>query len=76
MSQQIWHAFYFDNEFASAPSRSEVIEADSEEDAARQARDRLGGCSRVSLEGASWTDRKHLIIQADPPQARNTPTLH
>ena len=66
MSHQIWHAFYFDTEGAGMPTRSEVIEAASEEDAARQARERLGGSVRVSIEGASWTDRKHLMIVAEP----------
>ncbi len=76
MSHQIWHAFYFDNEVSGVPTRSEVIEAASEEDAARQARDRLGGCHRVCLEGASWTDRKHLMIEAEAQHPPHLRTLH
>ena len=76
MSHQIWHAFYFDSEVARMPSRSEVIEASSEEDAAKQARGRLGGCVRVSLEAASWTERRHLLIEAAPKEDRYVPTLH
>ena len=76
MSHQIWHAFYFDSAVAGMPSRSEVIEASSEEDAARQARNRLRGCVRVSLEGASWTERRHLTIVAAPKEDPYVPTLH
>jgi hypothetical protein len=76
MSHQIWHAFYFDSEVSGMPSRSEVIEASSEQDAARQARDRLGRCVRVSLEAASWTERRHLMIEAAPKESRYVKTLH
>lgn len=76
MSQQVWHAFYFDSEVSGMPTRSEVIEASCEEDAARQARNRLGGCARVSLEGASWTERRHLLIEAAPKTNPYVPTLH
>ena len=65
MSEQIWHAFYFDHAEAEAPCRSEVIEAKTEEDAARVAREHLGPCERVSLEAASWTDRRHRVIIAE-----------
>jgi hypothetical protein len=64
MSHQIWHAFYFDHGAAEAPCRTEVIEADNEEAAARVARAHLGGCERASLEAASWTQRKKLVIMA------------
>jgi hypothetical protein len=66
MSHQIWHAFYYDCEAQSAPPcRSEVIEADSEEAAARVARDHLGGCERVSLEAPPWMQRKTRLIHAE-----------
>ena len=75
MSNQIWHAFYFDHAVAEAPCRSEVIEAKSEEDAARVARDHLGVCERVSLEAASWTERKHRLILAEKAEGHRS-TLH
>jgi hypothetical protein len=74
MTHQIWHAFYYDRTAATAPCRSEVIEADSEEAAARIARDHLAGCERVSLEGAPWLQRRGRVIYAaerEPPS-----TLH
>lgn len=76
MSHQIWHAFYFDSKVSAMPSRSEVIEASNEADAARQARDRLGGCVRVSLEAASWTERGRLLIEAAPKARLSVSTLH
>ena len=65
MSHQIWHAFYYDRAGASvAPCRSEVIEATSEEAAARVAQAHLGGCDRATLEPAPWMQRKKLTIRA------------
>lgn len=75
MSEQIWHAFYFDRVAAQAPCRSEVIAAANEEDAARVARNHLGPCERVRLEAASWTERKHLIIHSEKIDAPPS-TLH
>jgi hypothetical protein len=63
---QIWHAFYYDRSGPSAaPCRSEVIEAGSEEDAARVARAHLGHCKRVSLEAAPWMHRQTRVIFAE-----------
>jgi hypothetical protein len=70
MSHQIWHAFYYDNSGLSAPCRSEVIEADNEESAARVARSHLGQCQRVSLESAPWMGRKHSVIVAEERDRR------
>ncbi len=72
MSHQIWHAFYYDRTAATSPCRSEVIEADNEEAAARIAREHLGACERVSLEGAPWMQRKGRIIHASEPQPPST----
>jgi hypothetical protein len=71
MSHQIWHAFYYDRggEFA-PPCRSEVIEAASEEAAARVARSHLAGCSRVSLEAAPWMHRVTRVIYAAEGERR------
>jgi hypothetical protein len=75
MSEQIWHAFYFDHAAAEAPCRSEVIEATNEEAAARVARDHLGLCERVSLEAASWTERKHRMIVSEKVKLHRS-TIH
>jgi hypothetical protein len=71
---QIWHAFYYDRTGPSAPCRSEVIEASSEEAAARVARAHLGECKRVSLEAAPWMQRKSRVIFAEDDRRR--PYLH
>lgn len=75
MSDQIWHAFYFDHVAAEAPCRSEVIEAANEDEAARVARDHLGPCERVSLEAASWTERSHRVILAEKVEVHRS-TVH
>jgi hypothetical protein len=76
MSHQIWHAFYYDRAAESAPPcRSEVIEADNEEAAARVAREHLHGCARVSLEAPRWAPGRSLIIVADEKDRRPS-TLH
>jgi hypothetical protein len=72
MTHQIWHAFYYERTAATAPCRSEVIEADSEEAAARIAREHLGACERVSLEGAPWMQRKIRMIHAVERTAPST----
>ena len=73
MSHQIWHAFYYDRSGASAaPCRSEVIEADSEEAAARVARAHLGECARASLEAAPWMQRTKLLILAEDAVRRSS----
>jgi hypothetical protein len=76
MSHQIWHAYYYDRTTESAPPvRSEVIEADNEEAAARVAREHLGGCVRVHLEAPRWMEVKSVVIVADE-KVRQPSTLH
>ncbi|HXT08504.1 MAG TPA: hypothetical protein VN715_16420 [Roseiarcus sp.] len=71
MSHHIWHAFYYDRSGESAPPcRSEVIEAASEEAAARVARAHMGECRRVSLEAAPWMHRTNRIIFAEDGERR------
>ena len=77
MSHQIWHAFYYDKMgFGAAPCRSEEIEADDEEAAARVARAHLGECKRVSLETAPWMHRGGRVIFAEDDARRRTYLLH
>ena len=71
LSHQIWHAFYYDRSaLSAAPCRSEVIEADDEEAAARVARAHLGQCKRVSLEAAPWMNRTRRVIVAQESERR------
>jgi len=73
MTHQIWHAFYYDRSSEhSAPCRSEVIEAPSEEAAARVAQAHLGGCKRVSLEAAPWMHRVNRVIYAEEDDRRRS----
>jgi hypothetical protein len=72
MSHHIWHAFYYDRRGQSAaPCRSEVIEAVSEEAAARVARAHMGECARVSIEAAPWMHRVTRVIFADDGERRD-----
>ena len=66
MTNHIWHAFYFDGLGGSMPPvRTELIEADSEDDAAKVAKDHLGGCKRVDLSPPRWEEAKIIVIVAD-----------
>ena len=45
-----WRADYFDNPRDNAPSRSEIIVAENESDALREARSKMGSlCSRAEV---------------------------
>jgi hypothetical protein len=45
-----WRADYFDNARGKTPSRSEIIEAESESDALEEARGKMGSiCSRAEV---------------------------
>ncbi|MDE3177245.1 MAG: hypothetical protein KGM15_14175 [Pseudomonadota bacterium] len=73
MSHQIWHAFYYDRSGQSGPPcRSEVIQADDEEAAARVARAHLGECLRVTLEAATWMQPTSRVIFAEDGERRRT----
>ena len=68
---QIWHAFYYDRSGShAAPCRTEVIEAASEEAAARVARAHLGECKRVSLESPAWVHGGARVIFAEEEMRR------
>ncbi len=73
MSQQIWHVFYYDRpEYSAAPCRSEVIEADNEEAAAKVAQSHLGACKRASLEAPPWMHRTNRVIFAEGGDRRRS----
>ena len=66
MTNHIWHAFYFEG-FASSgpPVRTELIEAESEDEAAKVAKGHLGPCKRVDLEPPRWEAPHTRVILAE-----------
>jgi hypothetical protein len=62
MTNHIWHAFYFDGLAISGPPvRTELIEAESEDQAAEVAKGHLGHCKRVDLAPPRW-ERPHVRV--------------
>jgi hypothetical protein len=66
MSNHIWHAFYFEG-FASSgpPVRTELIEANTEDEAAEVAKHHLGPCKRVELSAPRWEHTPNRVILAE-----------
>ena len=69
MSSTVWQAFYIhgrDN--AHPPTRTELIEAATEEDAAKVATSHMGRCQRVDIAAPRWEARQDRVIlaQIDP----------
>ena len=76
MSHQIWHAFFFEGlSAAAAPVRTEVIEADTDDEAVKLARDHLGDCKRVALEAPRWEGYRAMVIFADETDTSSS-SLH
>jgi len=66
MSHHIWHAFFYEGLSSAAPPvRTELIEADTDDEAVRIARDHLGDCKRVALEAPRWEGFRAMVIMAD-----------
>ena len=66
MSSTVWQAFYFhgrDN--AHPPARTELIEAATEDDAAKVAISHLGRCKRVDINGPRWERQQGRVILAE-----------
>jgi len=71
MTNIAWHAYYFSGLVNSLPPvKTEIIEAESEDDAARIAKGHMGCCMRVYITRPVW----------EPPQSRTIlarePALH
>jgi hypothetical protein len=69
MSSTVWQAFYFhgrDN--AHPPARTELIEAATEDDAAKVATSHMGHCQRVDIAAPRWEAQQDRVIlaQDDP----------
>jgi len=61
-----WHAyFYTGTETSLPPSRTEVIEAECENDAASVAKSHLGNCRRVEIVGPRWANAQSRVIFSD-----------
>ncbi len=66
MSGTAWQAFYyhgFDN--AHPPARTELIEAATEDEAAKVAISHMGRCKRVEIAGPRWEPRQGRVILAE-----------
>ena len=61
-----WHVyFYTGTEASRPPSRTEVIEAECESDAATVAKSHMGNCRRVEIVGPRWANAQSRVILSD-----------
>jgi hypothetical protein len=66
MTRTAWQAFYFhgrDN--AHPPARTELIEARTENEAAKVAISHMGNCKRVDIEAPRWDPHQGRVILAE-----------
>jgi len=60
-----WHAYYFNGtENSRPPTRTELIEAECENDAAEIAKSHMGRCKRVDIVGPRWASFQSRVILA------------
>ena len=72
MSSTAFQAYYFAAEETSlAPVRTELIVADSEDEAAVVARSHMGKCKRVDLAHPRWEPEHTVTILASEPVAHH-----
>jgi hypothetical protein len=65
MANIVWHAYYFDSlENSSPPVRTEIIESESEDDAAKIAAGHMGRCKRADIARPAWQPQQRRIILA------------
>ena len=65
MSNTAWQAFYYhgvDN--SHPPARTELIEAPSEDEAAKVAESHMGRCKRVDIVAPIWERQQDMVILA------------
>jgi len=71
MNKIPWLAFFFDcADDSHAPLRTEVLEADCEDDAAKLAHEHLGDCIRVAIARPSWVSPDVAILAREAAYAR------
>jgi hypothetical protein len=76
MTNHIWHAFYFEGSASTGPPvRTELIEAESEEEAAEVAKSHLGDCKRVDLAPPRWEAPTLRVILAENGESEK-PSVH
>jgi hypothetical protein len=76
MTNHIWHAFYFEGSASSGPPvRTELIEAESEDEAAEVAKGHLGHCKRVDLAPPRWEGPTLRVILAEEGGS-DKPSVH
>lgn len=65
MTSTAWQAFYYHgSDNAHPPARTELIEASSEDEAAKVALSHMGDCKRVDIEGPRWEPHVGRVILA------------
>lgn len=65
MTNIAWHAYYFDSlENSAPPVRTEIIESESEDGAAKVATDHMGRCKRVDISRPVWEPQQNRVILA------------
>jgi hypothetical protein len=65
MIKTAWQAFYFHGRDNShPPARTELIEAPSEDDAAKVAKSHMGRCKRVDIAAPRWEPQQNRVILA------------
>jgi hypothetical protein len=70
MANVAWHAYYFASRHDSMPPvRTEIIEAENEEDAARVAKGRMERCRRVDIARPVWAPPQGRTIYAPTSSA-------
>ena len=76
MTNIAWLAYYFDGvENSLPPALTELIEAQSMDDAAKIARSHMGLCKRVDIASPRWEAPQSCVILARADQAEK-PALH
>ena len=66
MTNTVWQAFYFKgSDNAHAPARTELIEAKSEDEAAKIAASHMGSCKRVDITTPRWEEPHCRVILVD-----------
>ena len=69
MTKTPWQAFYFKGlDDCCPPSRTELIEAQSEDEAAKVAISHMGRCKRVDIQGPRWEPLRGRVIVAHDEQ--------
>ena len=70
MANIAWHAYYFNSfENSLPPARTEIIEAESEEGAAKIATAKMGRCVRVDITRPVWEPPQSRVILAREGQS-------